>query len=181
MTGPDSSVLAEDVVGYVNPRDQVVAVGAVPEGDARFLQRGDSAVVRFLRAAVEYGGRVEQVRFPEPGRARDAEVAVKIRHELAAGPLGTARVTVVPFDLSDSVWAIPAAALAHGSFGGAVFSPAGRDAYRVTWIGGSRRRAGQVVLLSEDLGRLSQVVTHGLPMLVEAVEDSLRARRAAAF
>jgi hypothetical protein len=181
MVVRDSLVLAGDAIGLVQPRDVALAVGSVTESDARFLHRGDSAVVEFPRfGGVRAGARVEQVRFREPGLGMTAKVAIEVRYELPETG-GEVRVTVIPGGPADSVWAIPAAALAHGSFGEAVFSPATPGSYRVTWIGANRRRTGEVMLVSEDLGRLAQVVTHGLPMLVEAVEDSLRARRAAAF
>jgi hypothetical protein len=176
----DSVVFVDQIMGFVQPPDLMLAMGVVDKAEAVFIHPGDSAFVESPAApGIQYGARIEQVRFPHPNGTGSADITVEIRQELPADSGRRVRVTVIPTGGDDSVWAIPGTSVAHTSLGETVFSPVAPGMYRAISIDPDRRRSGSMILVSQDLGRLSRVATQGLARLVEALEDSVAARRAA--
>lgn len=167
-----------DVIGTVQGRRVALALGSVSDLESEFVHVGDSAVVVFPDGEhPPHAGRVEWVRRPEPGRGFAAEVGVEIPHQIVASRSLFVDVTVVPTSPGDSVYGVPASAVAVLSRGWAVFTPVGGDSYQVRWIV-PRRATGEFLVVVDGLERSLPVVTGGLASLSAAAEDSLRAMRA---
>jgi len=171
----DQGVRYGDVIGTVQGRRVALAVGNVSYLQSEFVHVGDSAVVVFPDGRhPPHVGQVEWVRRPEPGRGLSAEVGVEIPHEISGDRSALVEVTVVPTGARDSVYGVPASAVARLSRGWAVFTPVDGDLYKVRWII-PRRATGELLVVFDGLERSLRVVTGGLTSLSAAAEDSLRA------
>ncbi|MBI2403768.1 MAG: hypothetical protein HYV20_13750 [Gemmatimonadetes bacterium] len=166
-----------DIVGLAQPHGLALAVGVVPDYDAEFVHTGDSAMVRFPdRSEPPHRGRVERVRYPEPGRVLPADVWVEIRHAVLERPRRLVEVEVVPITPGDSVYTVPLSAIAQLSLGTVVFSPLDSVTFLARWIAPGRQ-LGESRILRRGMDSKVPIVSGDLSRLVAAAEDSLRARR----
>lgn len=163
-----------DVVGLLQTHGLALAVGSVPEYDAEFIHTGDSAVVRFPdRSGPPHRGRVERLRFPEPGHGFTVDVWVEIRHVVLGRGSRLVEVEVVPTGLGDSLYAVPVSAVAQLSQGAAVFVPLDSASFRVQWVV-TGRHAGDLVMVRRGMNTKVPLAVDDLARLVTAAEDSLR-------
>lgn len=166
-----------DTLGVVEEHGYWLAVGTVSDIDARAIQQGDPASLRFSRGPDSLqAGQVEWIRPPSAATPYWADVAVHFRapEDVFMSPPGPVSVVVTPVGVGDTVPAVPASAVVQLPPGTAVFIPIGLRVYQVRWITAGPAVGGMVVV-RDGVSSGTSVVVSGLGPLVEAAQDSLAA------
>lgn len=172
----------DELLGLLEQRGYLLAVGAVTDLESRLIHVGDPARVERDGGLPILSGRVEQVRQPRATYIYSVEVAVEFSVPRSV-PHRWRDVTVVvtPADPQDSLAAVPATAIVQLLPRSAVFIPVGIDQYDVVWVStGPAANKGHIAI-TDGVRPGMKVVASAIaaPALAQAARDSL-ARRAQA-